>query len=174
KIVNNDLNVSHLSLRSSGKSMNSGIVEVYKGDKWGYVCEDGWDLIDANVVCREIGFTRGAASSKIKNGTLLESQKPNASILLNDLHCSGTENTLHDCPYSLLNDCSHDQTASLECSEDIHILNPAANVTVGFVGGSDKSEGIVEVVINKERYRVCNDNWKDQDAAVICRMMGFR
>ncbi|CAG5124145.1 unnamed protein product, partial [Candidula unifasciata] len=168
KYVNNDPDVSYSSLRSSSKSMNSGTVQVYKGGKWGYVCENGWDLIDANVVCREIGFTRGAASSKIKNGTLLESQKTNASILLNDLHCSGTENTLHDCPYSLLNDCSHDQTASVECSEDI------PNFTVELVGGDDKSEGIVEVVINKERYRVCDDNWNDKDAAVICRMMGYR
>lgn len=39
-----------------GRSKNEGTVLIYHWSRWGAICDDYWDVRDANVVCNELGF----------------------------------------------------------------------------------------------------------------------
>ncbi|XP_041349224.1 scavenger receptor cysteine-rich domain superfamily protein-like [Gigantopelta aegis] len=47
------------------------------------------------------------------------------------------------------------------------------DITVELVDGPQRNEGRVEIVRNGVRGTICDDHWDEQDASVICRMLGY-
>lgn len=39
-----------------GESRKEGRIEVFINGQWGSVCDDGWNDINAGVVCRQLGL----------------------------------------------------------------------------------------------------------------------
>jgi len=88
-------------------------VEVYHNGEWGTVCDDEWDLSDAQVVCSELGFGNAIAT---RHSAFYGSGS--GQIWLDDLDCVGNEWTIGNCSHSGWGDedCEHYEDAGVRCS----------------------------------------------------------
>ncbi|NXJ12298.1 WC11 protein, partial [Odontophorus gujanensis] len=98
-----------------GEDVCSGRVEIWNQGSWGTICDDFWDVADANVVCRQLGC--GSAVSALSEAAFGEGTGP---IWLEKVHCKGTELSLWDCPSKPLlgKNCDHKEDAAVDCSEE--------------------------------------------------------
>ncbi|XP_039365574.1 deleted in malignant brain tumors 1 protein-like isoform X2 [Mauremys reevesii] len=161
-VVCSDAGISELAqLRlANGTSYCAGRVEVLHDHKWGTVCDDGWDMTDAQVVCRQLGC--GTASSAPGGARFGQGSDP---IWLDNVNCAGTEAALSHCrvPPWGKNDCTHGEDAGVKCLEEAQLR---------LVNGSSRCAGRVEVLHNQQWGTVCDDSWDITDAQVVCRHLG--
>ncbi|KAJ4939355.1 hypothetical protein JOQ06_028804 [Pogonophryne albipinna] len=97
-----------------------GRVELYVNGEWGTVCDDLWNINNAEVVCRQLGFTRALKAAK--NSEFGEGK--DLRILLDDVQCDGTESGLLDCQHTGvgINNCAHYEDAGVICGTSDHII----------------------------------------------------
>ncbi|KFQ00724.1 Deleted in malignant brain tumors 1 protein, partial [Haliaeetus albicilla] len=166
----------------NGSNRCSGRVEVLHNQRWGSVCDDNWDLDDAEVVCQQLGC--GMAVAAPPRAQFGMGHEP---IWLDDVNCTGTEATLSECrarPWGESN-CNHQEDASVVCQApysnawarniyvfDLHmsfIIPGLAQLRL--VNGSSRCSGRVEVLRNQQWGTVCDNGWDLNDAEVVCQQM---
>ncbi|XP_063044432.1 deleted in malignant brain tumors 1 protein [Engraulis encrasicolus] len=160
-------------VRLVGGSTNcSGRVEVYYSGQWGTVCDDGWDLRDSRVVCRQLGC--GRARNATTNALF---GRGSGQIWLDGVGCVGVERSLTECRHNGFgtHNCNHGEDAGVVCSGpgDSFPVTPSPGAsTVRLTGGSSRCSGRVEVYVEEEWGTVCDDDWDIKDARVVCRQVG--
>ncbi|XP_056117918.1 galectin-3-binding protein A [Rhinichthys klamathensis goyatoka] len=107
-------------VRLVGNLPSSGRVEVYHDGQWGTVCDDGWDLAEAQVVCRQMGFP--GAISVTPGGQYGEGSGP---VWLDDMNCRGSESLLSECCFKGwgVTDCTHNEDAGVICDTGANITS---------------------------------------------------
>ena len=102
-----------IRLKGPLSASGTGRVEIYYNGLWGTVCDDSWDMNDAEVVCRQLGYFQAVKY-------LIGSQVPDGSdpIWLDDVHCAGSEQYLASCRHNGWgrHNCGHYEDAGVECS----------------------------------------------------------
>ena len=88
-------------------------MEVYYNGEWGTVCDNGWDLNDAQVVCRQLDYGQAiSAQSDVFYG------RANGRIWLTNVNCTGRELVIGNCSHSEwgnVGSCSHSSDAGVRC-----------------------------------------------------------
>nr|XP_025140765.1 antigen WC1.1-like isoform X4 [Bubalus bubalis] len=143
-----------------GASPCAGRVEILDQGSWGTICDDGWDLDDAHVVCRQLGCgealnAKGSAHFGAGSGP----------IWLDDLNCTGKESHVWRCPSRGWgrHDCRHKQDAGVICSEFLALR---------MVNEDQQCAGWLEVFYNGTWGSVCRSPMEDITVSVICRQLG--
>ena len=100
----------------NGHTKYEGRVEVYHNGIWGTVCDNGWNLREAEVACTELGF--GYAVAAISSALYGQGS---GQIWLDDVDCAGTEESIRNCSHSQWgsHNCSHENDASVDCTAGV-------------------------------------------------------
>ena len=118
----------------NGSNPMEGRVEVCYNNSYHSVCDDFWDELEARVVCRQLGFSPPQGKDSMdcnyfNNRIIMLSSVPvknaffgqgTGAILLDDLSCTGNEQTLLNCTNRnsmalLVSDCDHSEDAGVKC-----------------------------------------------------------
>ena len=75
------------------------------------MCDDFWDRADAQVVCRQLGYSTNNArvykAAYFGQGT--------GTIHMSNVRCYGNESSLFDCTSERADRCSHSEDAGVKC-----------------------------------------------------------
>ena len=86
-----------------GGNIYEGRIELFNDYEWVSVCENGWNINAASVVCRDLGY-----AGVIESPKQMPFYGPGSStVILEDVSCRGNEN-------SLMSQCTHSGTSYLQ------------------------------------------------------------
>lgn len=88
-------------------------MEAYYEGGYFSVCDDSWEMEEARVFCHMLGFPGAEAFHGLANFGEGE-----GDIVLDNLNCVGSEDSLFDCEGSTPFDhnCKHNEDAGVTCS----------------------------------------------------------
>ncbi|GFR47962.1 hypothetical protein Agub_g9766, partial [Astrephomene gubernaculifera] len=161
---------------AGGAAANTGQVEVFYGGSWGAVCAVGFGIVEASVVCRQLGYQGTSRLEPLPPGR----QHPAwsnwqlAPVWLADPRCGGGESRLLDCPGAGQPGqqwgCSSGGVG-VTCGSDS--LPPEGSLRLISPEGNSSSRGQLQVLHNGIWGVIDHTGFDWHAARVACRELGF-
>nr|XP_022333493.1 deleted in malignant brain tumors 1 protein-like [Crassostrea virginica] len=136
---------------SDGDDIGHGRLEVYYNGNWGSVCLDQWNQNNTNVVCKMLHYN--------SNGTFFQAPQGDAPVLVNSMGCHGDETDVGYCTADLKKDNCRQKSVGVDCTDGMKARN---------------TSGRVQIYRDGAWGEVCSDHLSDNEAKVLCSMMGYR
>ncbi|XP_071504468.1 scavenger receptor cysteine-rich domain-containing protein DMBT1-like [Diadema antillarum] len=151
-----------------GTTAAIGRIEIFHNSEWGTVCDDSWGMNDAEVVCRQLGYSGGAIryadNAEFGQGDRYQ------PVWLDNVGCTGREEKLMYCSHRGWGNtnCLHSEDAGVVCD-----TSSGYEGQVRLAGSSVPYNGRVEIYHSGVWGTVCNDRWGSNEARVVCRQLGY-
>ena len=120
-LVSNQFISAPIRLDGIGSSPTEGNILIFNKitNRWGGLCENNYDIVDAHVVCTMLGYP--TATLALANGAaakLYGTPLTGAIYTLDNLGCIGTETSVFESPQSdeETNVCGASQIAGVHCA----------------------------------------------------------
>ena len=99
-----------------GSAPWEGNVEVCFSGRWGTICQDRWDRVDAQTTCRLLGFGNGSRAIATRRN-FFNVQQDDRPIFLDEVRCLGNETGILQCASVDVGDhnCLHFLDAGVIC-----------------------------------------------------------
>ena len=99
-------------VRLVGPDGTRGDIEIFDklSRRWRGMCDDGWNLKAATVVCRQLNLGPPVSIYSHSTGS------PGANYGIENITCIGTESNIAECNYTTDHDCYRHESAGVICS----------------------------------------------------------
>ncbi|KAJ8917857.1 hypothetical protein NQ315_010770 [Exocentrus adspersus] len=167
-----------------GRGEFEGNVEILHEGSWGAICDDEWDVNEARVICKQLGYLSSDAEPTVNSYFGPARRK----YWMDNVYCDGSEEEISQCRFDGWgqNDCTSTEAAGVICSEPeepkqkpkndnkISMTPLGKDVKVRLKAGRVATEGRVEIKNAAGQWNViCGDGWSLFEALVVCRTLSL-
>ena len=179
----------------NGPTQYQGTVAIYYNKTWGTLCDDSWQYVDGDVICRQLGFLKSNRvwyRAKYGSGP--------GPILVDQISCPNNGNHIFNCTPTMdewgQHDCKKNEDAGVDCERPLPPVKPATlpvrlSCPEHKQSGSCKTcsdklhpepgdctvqtavEGIVTVLYQGNWYPVSGAGFGLTEAKIVCAELGY-